>query len=70
LDYRDGKRGTILFRGHTIEELWHCEFEDLAHLMVWGRLPSPVEKKNLREDLMAEMLVIPQCVIDAVRAFP
>ena len=66
----DGKRGYIQYRNHSIEALFeHNDYEEVIHLLIWGKLPSSAQKQTLRRKLAAEMKA-PQCVIDVVRSFP
>ncbi|KAK7178804.1 citrate synthase [Paraphaeosphaeria sporulosa] len=66
----DGKKGKILFRGYTIEQLWHCTFEEIAYLMIWDKLPSAEETEKLKRDIVKEMRNVPQTVIDTITSFP
>ncbi|RFU23813.1 hypothetical protein B7463_g12525, partial [Scytalidium lignicola] len=70
LTYIDGKKGILLFRGHSIEELWDRDFEEILHLTLWSRLPNAEEKEKLRLALAREMAAVPEAVIVAVYAFP
>lgn len=66
----DGKRGYIQYRNHSIEDLFeHNDYEDVMHLLIWGKLPTPAQKITLRRKLAAEMKAH-QCVIDVIQAFP
>lgn len=67
---RDGEKGQLLFRGHSIEDLWDSDFEDIVHLMVWEKLPSPVEKESLRYALAVAMTDVPDEVVRVIQAFP
>ena len=67
---RDGETGQLLFRGHSIEDLWDCDFEDIVHLMVWEKLPSPLEKESLRSALAMAMMDVPEDVVRVIQAFP
>ena len=67
---RDGETGTLLFRNHSISQLWDCDFEDILHLMVWEKLPSTTQKDALRKRLVDAMLNIPDEVVDVIQAFP
>lgn len=67
---RDGEKGQLLFRGHSIEQLWDCDFEDIIHLMVWEKLPSPLEKESLRSALAVAMMDVPDEVVRVIQAFP
>ena len=67
---RDGETGQLLFRGHSIEDLWNCDFEEIVHLMVWEKLPSPLEKESLRSALATAMMDVPEDVVRVIQAFP
>ena len=52
----NGKIGSfpplLTYRGYAIEELAeNCEFEETAHLLIRGRLPSPGELKAYKTEL-------------------
>ncbi|PWY94484.1 citrate synthase [Aspergillus sclerotioniger CBS 115572] len=66
----DGKRGYIQYRNYSIEELFmHNDYEEVIHLLIWGKLPTPVQKQTLRRKLASEMKPHP-CVVDVIRSFP
>ncbi|KAF7550217.1 hypothetical protein G7Z17_g5839 [Cylindrodendrum hubeiense] len=67
---RDGVKGTIQYRDYSLDELVEGhDFEDVSHLLIWGRLPSPQEKLDYRLKL-ATKADPPQCVIDTIKCFP
>lgn len=68
--HSDGENGLLLFRGHSFEQLWDNDFEDMIHLMVWETLPSQEEKEELRKDIADVACSIPDSVAQAVRNFP
>ncbi|GFF26254.1 citrate synthase [Aspergillus lentulus] len=66
----DGKRGYIQYRNHSIEDLFeHNDYEEVIHLLIWGKLPTATQKQTLRQKLAMEMKPH-QCVIDVIQAFP
>jgi citrate synthase len=66
----DGKRGSIHFRGHSLDELVEKhDWEEVVYLINWGKLPSMDEKLRFRKELAASMIA-PQAVIDVIRALP
>lgn len=66
----DGKRGYIQYRDHSIEDLFHHhDYEEVIHLLIWGKLPTPEQKTSLRSKLAAEMKAYP-AVIDVIQSFP
>lgn len=70
ITFIDGNRGYIQYRDYSIDHLYlNHDFEDVMHLVVFGHLPSPSEKLNVRRAL-AKNMHPPQFVFDAVQAFP
>lgn len=70
ITFIDGNRGYIQYRNYSIDHLYHNNtFEEVAHLVMFGNLPSPSEKLNFRRAL-AKGMQPPQCVIDVIQAFP
>lgn len=66
----DGAKGTIQYRQHSIDELFgHHDFEEVAHLLIWGVLPSAEMKQKLRIKLN-DALTPPPLVVDAIQKFP
>lgn len=66
----DGKRGYIQYRNYSIDELFqHHDYEEVIHLLIWGKLPTPAQKKTLRRKLAAGMKPN-QRVIDVIQSFP
>lgn len=50
----DGQNGRLIYRGgYLIDELKDCSFEDVAHLLWNGRLPTSEEALALRRELAA-----------------
>jgi citrate synthase len=70
ITFIDGKRGYIQYRDYSIEHVFkNNDFEDAAHLVMFGNLPSPAEKLAFRRALVKGMDA-PQSVIDVIQAFP
>ncbi|KAI1414587.1 citrate synthase [Hypoxylon sp. FL1857] len=66
----DGENGRIHYRDMSIEHLFeHHDYEEVIHLLIWGHLPSVMEKSLLRRALATQMKP-PQSVIDTIRTFP
>jgi citrate synthase len=59
-----------MFRGYSLDQLWSCEFEDMLHLMVWGRYPTPSQSESLRRTLASLMADIPKTVFEVIEKFP
>lgn len=48
----DGERGRLTIAGYDIEELApHATFEEVAHLLLHGRMPSPAERTAFAAEL-------------------
>ncbi len=44
IGYVDGEGGKLVYRGYSIEDLCaHCSFEEVAHLLILGSLPTRSE---------------------------
>jgi citrate synthase len=68
--HSDGKRGYIQYRDTSIDDLFKKnDYEEVIHLLIFGNLPTPQEKKAFRRSLAAEMKPH-QTVVDVIRAFP
>lgn len=67
---RDMKTGLPIYRGYTVDKLWTSDFEDLFHLMVFEKYPSPTERESLRKSLEQDMMNVPGVVVDTIRSFP
>jgi len=66
----DGKRGYIQYRDYSIEDLFkRNDYEEVIHLLIWGKLPTPEQKMTLRRKLAAEMKPFP-CVVNVIQSFP
>ncbi|KAL1639573.1 hypothetical protein SLS58_007772 [Diplodia intermedia] len=69
ITYIDGKKGCIQYRDTSIDDLFHNnDYEEVIHLLIWGHLPSSIEKRQMRRSLAAAM-VPPQSVVDVIHAF-
>jgi citrate synthase len=68
LSHVDGKNGVLIVAGYEIEDLAsHCTFEEAAHLVWRGHLPSPDESAKLARE-MAELREIPRLTEEILRA--
>ena len=67
---RDGVKGTIHYRNHSIEELFsQNDFEEVAFLLIWGHLPDKEEKHKFCVAIF-EWLEPPTLVVEAIKGFP
>lgn len=63
-------QGVLLYRGYPIEQLAeHATFEEVAHLLLFGDLPSESELSELKASLDAFRPLRPE-LIDALRKIP
>ena len=66
--YIDGGKGTLVYRGYSIEDLAsHSNFEDVAHLLWHGHLPT--ENDHLHQQL-ASLRDVPKAVLDIIGQLP
>lgn len=68
--FRDSDRGILLLRGYALEQLWDAQYEDMLHLMVWGKYPTASQSESLRLALATLMREVPQGVFDVIQRFP
>ena len=66
----EDKAGQLLYRGHNIHDLvGTTTFEEIAHLLWFGHLPSPTELSHLKTQLVAER-TMPAPVVQLLRDLP
>ena len=66
----DGQKGKLFYRGYSIEELAkHSDFEEVAYLLLYEKLPTAVELAEWRTR-MRRSRDIPVQVVQMIRAFP
>ena len=59
----DGENGILLYRGYSIHDLApNCSFEEVAHLMLYGKLPDRDELGAFDRRLRSQRL-LPSVVI-------
>ena len=47
ITYIDGDKGELLYRGYPIEQLaTNCDYLETCHLLLYGELPKPEQKKD------------------------
>lgn len=52
IGYVDGQAGALIYRGYSIEDLCeHSNFEEVAYLLMFGKLPSASELKDFEAKL-------------------
>ncbi|WP_456152413.1 citrate synthase [Oceanibaculum nanhaiense] len=58
ITYIDGDKGVLLHRGYAIEDLAeHCDFLEVAYLLMNGELPNPTEKAKFEHDITYHTMV-------------
>lgn len=65
----DGKRGRLIYRGYSIEDLVNVSFEETVHLLLFGDLPTKDQLARLKERLLAERK-LPREVTAAIMSMP
>jgi len=70
ITYIDGINGKLYYRGYPVKEL--CEnstFEEVAYLLIYGKLPSNSEFTEFK-DLLIKERNIPDNIISILKSFP
>lgn len=58
ITYIDGEKGILRYRGIPVEELADkCTFIEVAHLLIFGHLPTPTEKDNFSKLLTSNCMI-------------
>jgi citrate synthase len=66
----DGEHGTLIYRGYRIQDLAErVSYEEVAHLLWIGRLPTATELADLKQHL-ASQRELPAPVMATIRAMP
>src|SRR5439155_23091341 len=67
LSHVDGEAGRLIIAGYAVEDLaMHATFEEVAYLLLHGRLPEPSERIRFAQDL-ARRRQLPRVAIDVLR---
>ncbi|GJC79193.1 citrate synthase [Colletotrichum liriopes] len=70
ITFIDGKRGYIQYRGYPMEYLFEKhDYEEVIHLLIWGRIPNAAEKKAFQREIAAGC-VPPEHVVHVINSFP
>lgn len=59
-----------MFRGYSFDQLSEFGFEEMLHLLVWGKIPTVEQTEELRAQIAELICNIPPCVFSVIRAFP
>jgi citrate synthase len=63
----DGEAGRLTIAGYAVDDIApHATFEDVAHLLLHGRLPEPLERHRFARDL-AERRRLPHAAVELLR---
>src|SRR5581483_7711223 len=66
----EGKEGRLTYRGYDIDDLApNACFEEVVHLLLYGRLPSAKQLDELRKELGARRM-LPEPLINAMERVP
>ena len=66
----DGEAGKLYYRGYSIEDLArHSSYEEVSYLLLFGKLPSPVELDEFSARMRAGRGLVPE-IREMVRSFP
>ena len=70
ISYIDGKKGTLVYRGYSIEDLAkHSSYEEVSYLLLFGKLPTKKQLSLFSRDLKQHMH-IPKEVHTALKRIP
>jgi citrate synthase len=70
ISHVDGQHGRLIYRGYLVKDLAErATFEEIVHLLLHERLPSPSELTRLKQDLAAER-ALPAGIIAALQCCP
>ncbi len=65
----DGKNGRLLYRGYRIQDLARATYEEVAHLLLLERLPTPAELERFAAEIAA-LREAPPALLDALKTRP
>ena len=52
ITFLDGEKGILRYRGYPVEQLAeHCDFVEVAYLLIYGELPTATELETFRSNL-------------------
>jgi len=70
IGYVDGQAGRLVYRGLDIQDLAeHSHYEEVAYLLLYGKLPTKAELDGFDKELKAHRAV-PKEVIDVLKQLP
>lgn len=70
IGYVDGAEGKLIYRGYSIEDLCeHSTYSEVAHLLMFGKLPTRAEQAAFSEKLQAGA-TLPPAVVKVIDSLP
>ena len=58
ITFLDGEKGILRYRGYSIEELAKkSDFLEVAYLLIFGELPTKIQKRQFHKDIQTKSLV-------------
>ena len=58
ITFLDGEKGILRYRGYPIEDLaQHCDFVEVAYLLIHGELPSPQQAAEFRSGIRHHTMI-------------
>ncbi|KAJ5190013.1 hypothetical protein N7491_007946 [Penicillium cf. griseofulvum] len=70
ISFSDHEHSLLLYRGCTLDQLWGCDFEEMFHLLLWGKYPTASQYEELRQRLAQYMQGVPDIVRQAIFNLP
>ena len=70
ITYIDGLKGELYYRGYPLHDLVNnSSFEEVAYLLIYGRLPTKSEFNSFKDELIKERN-IPDSILTILKSFP
>lgn len=71
ITFLDGPKGQCFYRGYAVADLCrHCDFEDVAHLLLHGELPSSKQAKLAFKESIEDHMMLHEAFKDFFKVFP
>ena len=70
ITFLDGDKGVLRYRGYSIDDLAdHCDFVEVAHLLIHGKLPNQTDRKKYAA-LLNRHSLLPEDMLAFFRNYP
>ena len=70
ITYIDGMNGKLYYRGYSLEDLVkYSDFEEVAYLLIYGKLPSVSELGSFKDELIKERN-LPDNIVSILKSYP